>query len=178
MIAAGVRSAALMRELGHATPMIAERGYHIQSDSTRWPLELTSVVFEERALVATRFLTGLRATSFIEFTRPDAPPDARKWDRLRAHADALGLPFDSPLRTWIGSRPTLPDDLPAVGRSTRDPRVLYAFGHHHLGLTLGPVTGELVAALACSDEIAPDLAPFSVDRFGRGHPVRPRGGVG
>lgn len=178
VVAAGVRSAALMRELGHATLMIAERGYHIQSDVTRWPLELTSVVFEERALVATRFLTGLRATSFIEFTRPDAPPDARKWDKLRAHAEALGLPFDSPPRTWIGSRPTLPDYLPAIGRSTHDPRVLYAFGHHHLGLTLGPVTGELVAALACSDEVAPDLAPFSVDRFRRGRPARSGGAVG
>jgi D-amino-acid dehydrogenase len=84
VVAAGVRSDALMRELGHPTPLIAERGYHIQSAETRWPESLTSVVFEERALVATRFLSGLRATSFVEFTRADAPPDPRKWARLRA----------------------------------------------------------------------------------------------
>ncbi len=165
VIAAGIGSAALMREIGHRAPLIAERGYHIQSAETRWPRDLPPVVFEERALVATRFLSGLRATSFVEFTRPDAPPDARKWARLEAHAHALGLPFDSPVRTWVGSRPTLPDYLPAIGRSTRDASVLYAFGHNHLGLTLGPVTGEIVAALACGGGVRLDTSPFDVRRF-------------
>ena len=166
MIAAGARSAPLMRELGYRVPLIAERGYHIQAARSRWPLSLPSVVFAERALVATRFRSGLRATGFIEFTHPDAPPDPRKWERLKAHADTLGLPFDAPVETWVGSRPTLPDYLPAIGRSTRDPRVLYAFGHQHLGLTLGPVTGEIVAALACGAADGPDPAPFAVQRFG------------
>ncbi len=165
VIAAGVHSAALMREIGHRVPLIAERGYHIQSAQTRWPMSLTSVVFEERAVVATRFRSGLRATSFIEFTCPYAPPDLRKWARLRAHAEALGLPFDSPVQTWFGSRPTLPDYLPAIGRSSRDPHVLYAFGHQHLGLTLGPITGELIASIACGEPTTPDLTPFAVDRF-------------
>jgi D-amino-acid dehydrogenase len=165
VVAAGIRSAALMRELGHRTPMIAERGYHIQSAGALWPEALTSVIFEERALVATRFRSGLRATSFIEFTHPDAPPDPRKWARLNSHARALGLPFDAPIATWYGSRPTLPDYLPAIGRSTRDPHVLYAFGHQHLGLTLGPLTGELVASLACDGKATLDIAPFSAERF-------------
>ncbi|MDX7954073.1 FAD-binding oxidoreductase, partial [Lichenihabitans sp. Uapishka_5] len=172
VVAAGVRAAPLMRELGVGVPLIAERGYHIQSAQSRWPLSLPSVVFEERALVATRFRSGLRATSFVEFTRADAPPDRRKWARLEAHAAALGLPFDSPVETWVGSRPTLPDYLPAIGRSTHDPRVIYAFGHHHLGLTLGPVTGEIVAALACGEAPGLDLAPFAVERFSRTRPPR------
>ncbi|WP_457106534.1 FAD-dependent oxidoreductase [Methylobacterium sp. P5_C11] len=166
VIAAGARSAPLMRELGYRVPLIAERGYHIQAARSRWPMSLPSVVFAERALVATRFRSGLRATGFIEFTHPDAPPDPRKWERLKAHAGALGLPFDAPVETWVGARPTLPDYLPAIGRSTRDPRVLYAFGHQHLGLTLGPVTGEIVAALACGAADGPDPAPFTVQRFG------------
>ena len=165
VVAAGVRSSALMRELGHPAPLIAERGYHIQSAETRWPESLTSVVFEERALVATRFLSGLRATSFVEFTRPDAAPDPRKWARLRAHAEELGLSLDGEVRTWFGSRPTLPDYLPAIGRSTRNPRVLYAFGHQHLGLTLGPVTGEIIAALATGDRPSVDASPFVIERF-------------
>jgi D-hydroxyproline dehydrogenase len=98
VIAAGVRSASLMREIGHRAPIIAERGYHIQSSRTRWPEELPPVVFEERALVATRFVSGLRATSFVEFTRDDAPADEGKWKRLIRHAAELGLPFDSPPR--------------------------------------------------------------------------------
>jgi D-hydroxyproline dehydrogenase len=166
VVAAGVRSAALMRELGQVVPMIAERGYHIQSAQSRWPLGLTSVVFEDRAVVVTRFRSGLRATSFVEFTHPDAPADPRKWARLKAHAEALGLPFDSPIERWVGARPTLPDYLPAIGRSARDPRVLYAFGHQHLGLTLGPLTGELVAAVAYAEPAPLALATFAVERFG------------
>ena len=165
VIAAGVRSAAPMCELGHRAPLIAERGYHIHAAESRWPLSLPSVVFEERALVATRFRSGLRATSFIEFTHPDAPADTRKWARLEAHAKALDLPFDAPLERWLGSRPTLPDYLPAIGRSTRDPRVLYAFGHQHLGLTLGPLTGEIVAATACAEPMPVDTVPFAIERF-------------
>jgi D-amino-acid dehydrogenase len=165
VIAAGVRSASLMQELGVKVPLIAERGYHIQSAHSRWPMSLPPVVFEERALVVTRLVSGLRATSFVEFSHPDAPPDRRKWVRLEAHADALGLPFDSPPGRWVGSRPTLPDYLPAIGPSKQDPRVLYAFGHQHLGLTLGPATGELVATIACDGHMPKEAEALSALRF-------------
>jgi glycine/D-amino acid oxidase-like deaminating enzyme len=165
VIAAGVRSAPLMREIGHKAPIIAERGYHIQSSRTRWPEELPPVVFEERALVATRFISGFRATSFVEFARDEAPADGGKWKRLIRHAAELGLPFDSPPDAWHGSRPTFPDYLPAIGRSTRDPRTLYAFGHQHLGLTLAPITGEIIAALAHGERPPVDVLPFAIERF-------------
>ena len=53
----------------------------------------------------------------------------------------------------MGSRPTLPDYLPAIGRSERTPNLLYAFGHQHLGLTLAPITATLVAALAAQNAL-------------------------
>ncbi|MCE1237284.1 MAG: FAD-binding oxidoreductase [Hyphomicrobiales bacterium] len=167
VIAAGARSGALMRALGHPTPIVAERGYHIQSAAAArdWPEELPPVVFEERALVVSRFASGLRATSFVEFTRHDAPPDPRKWARLHAHMAALGAAFGADTTTWHGSRPTLPDYLPAIGVSSKDPRVIYAFGHQHLGLTLGPLSGEIVADLATGERPAVDLSPFAVERF-------------
>jgi glycine/D-amino acid oxidase-like deaminating enzyme len=165
VITAGVRSAPLLEALDHRVPIIAERGYHIQSASAPWPDELPPVVFEDRALVANHFTSGLRATSFTEFTRHDAPPDPRKWDRLRHHVAELGLPFGPDTSTWHGSRPTFPDYLPAIGRSSKDQRVLYAFGHQHLGLTLAAVTGEIIAALAVGNQPAIDLAPFAVERF-------------
>lgn len=167
VITAGVRSGALMEALGHPTPIVAERGYHIQSaEAARdWPEDLPPVVFEDRALVVSRFGSGLRATSFVEFTRHEAPPDPRKWARLHAHMAELGHPFGADATTWHGSRPTLPDYLPAIGRSSKDPRVIYAFGHQHLGLTLGPITGEIVADLATDERPAIDLSPFAVERF-------------
>ena len=165
VITAGVRSAPLMEAVGHRVPIIAERGYHIQSTSAPWPEALPPVVFEDRALVVNRFTSGLRATSFTEFTRHDAPPDTRKWDRLRRHVVELGLPFGNDISTWHGSRPTFPDYLPAIGRSSRDPRVLYAFGHQHLGLTLAAVTGEIIASLAIGNRPKIDLKQLAIERF-------------
>ena len=72
-----------------------------------------------------------------------------------------------PASDWLGFRPTLPDALPVIGRSPRSPHVLYAFGHQHVGWTLGGITGRLVAELATRREPSVDLAPFRVDRFSR-----------
>ncbi len=65
----------------------------------------------------------------------------------------------------MGARPTLSNYLPAIGRSTRSANPFYAFGHQHLGLTPGLVTGELVAALMSGDTLAIDLSRFAIDRF-------------
>lgn len=117
-------------------------------------------------MIVTRFAGGLRAASFVEFAARAAPPDPSKWARLRAHVAELGLPFDLPGEPWMGARPTLPDYLPAIGRSARARNLLYAFGHQHLGLTLAAITGELVGALAAGQPTAIDLTPFDPARFG------------
>ena len=166
VVAAGVESGELLAPLGHAVPMIAERGYHLQQPDPAWPQDVPPIYFEDRTIVVTRFRAALRMTSFVEFTTRDAPPDARKWARLRQHATELGLPFDDRATQWLGSRPTLPDYLPAIGRSRRQPGVFYAFGHQHLGLTLAAITGELLAALVSGEPPAIDLQPFDIGRFG------------
>jgi D-hydroxyproline dehydrogenase len=164
VIAAGIGSGRLLRPLGHRVPMIAERGYHIQADAPPWP-DMPPVVFEERSMIVSRFQSGLRATSFVEFAHEASPADPRKWQRLRAHAAELGLPFSTAPREWIGARPTLPDYLPAIGRSRIAHNLLYAFGHQHLGLTLAAITGELVTQLACDEPAELDLAPYALERF-------------
>lgn len=166
VLCAGAASADLLRPMGIAIPLIAERGYHIQSTTSRWPEHMPPVAFEDRSMIVTRFTDGLRAASFVEFARVATPPDPGKWARLRSHVADLGLPFDLPGREWMGARPTLPDYLPAIGRSTRAPNLLYAFGHQHLGLTLAAATGEAIAALATGRAAAVDLAPFDPARFG------------
>jgi D-amino-acid dehydrogenase len=170
LVAAGPASGALLRPLGLRAPLIAERGYHIETDANvgvggNWPDDMPSIHFADRAMFVTRFLTRLRATSFVEFGRASSPPDPRKWRRLRRHAEELGLPFAEPVAEWMGARPTLPDYLPAIGRSRAHPNLLYAFGHHHLGLTLAAATGEAVAALATGETPPVDLAPFDLQRF-------------
>lgn len=163
VVCAGVWSKPLMEGLGYKVPMVAERGYHLQSAWPAWPQGMPPVVFEDRSMIVTRFESGVRAASFVEFNRTDAPPDGRKWQRLEGHIRDLGLPFGDPAKAarWMGARPTLPDYLPAIGQIKGLP-VYYAFGHQHLGLTLAAVTAERVGAMI-DQGIVP--AEFDLSRF-------------
>jgi D-amino-acid dehydrogenase len=173
LVAGGVGSGALLHDLGHVAPVIAERGYHLEGGADHWG-DLPPVVFEDRSLILTRFGDRLRAASFVEFGRESSPPDRRKWARLRRHLAELGVRMEGPVAEWMGARPTLPDYLPAIGVSRRAANLYYAFGHQHLGLTLAAITGELVAALMGGATPAVDLTPFDLDRFARPSDLRKR----
>lgn len=167
VVAAGIGAAPLLRGIAGPVPLIAERGYHVESDveAARWPADMPPVAFEDRAVIVTRFATTLRCAGFTEFAAADSPADPRKWHRLERHAQALGLPAGAGRARWMGARPTLPDYLPAIGRSRAAGNLLYAFGHQHLGVTLAAITGELVAALARDEKPLVPLEPFSLERF-------------
>lgn len=168
LVAAGVGSRPLLAPLGVHAPLVAERGYHLQWAQHAWPAAQPPVVFEDRSMIVTRFNGGLRAASFVEFAVPQTAPDPRKWAALQAHVAALGLPTRGETQSWMGARPTLPDYLPAIGRSHALPNLLYAFGHQHLGLTLAPITATLVAALASGQAPAVPIHAFDLRRFERG----------
>ena len=173
LVAAGVGSRELMGTIGVHAPLVAERGYHLQWEAHEWPARMPPLVFEDRSLILTRFRSGLRAASFVEFAHPDTPPDARKWRALAGHARDLGLPVTGEGRPWMGARPTLPDYLPAIGRSPAADNLLYAFGHQHLGLTLAPLTASLVAALATGETPPVSLRAFDLSRFASSRSTRP-----
>jgi D-hydroxyproline dehydrogenase len=165
VVAAGIGSAQLLSNSEGPIPLIAERGYHVEASVAAPSEAMPPVAFEDRSVIVTQFASSLRIAGFTEFSRVSSPPDKRKWQALARHAADLGLPFDGTPKQWIGARPTLPDYLPAVGRSRAAQNLFYAFGHQHLGLTLAAVTGELVAALAHARDTALDLAPFDLRRF-------------
>jgi glycine/D-amino acid oxidase-like deaminating enzyme len=167
LVTAGVRSRVLMATFGHDAPMIAERGYHIRAHAPLWPADRPPTVFEDRSIIVTRFNDFVQVAGFVELGSPDAPPDPRKWDRLERHARELDLSIEPPFTRWMGCRPTLPDYLPAIGRSERVPNLYYAFGHQHLGLTLAATTARIVAALVDRQPPPVDVSPFSLSRFER-----------
>lgn len=177
LVTAGARSASLIERFTGSIPLIAERGYHLQMPGHHWP-DLPPVAFEDRSMIVTRFNSGLRAASFVEFGDVDAPPDRRKWERLRKHIADLGLPCESDGVEWMGARPTLPDYLPAIGRVNGAPSILYAFGHQHLGLTLAAITANLVEQLISNQQPSIDLRPFDLKRFsGSNAPAERIGGI-
>ncbi len=155
-----------MRQLRQTAPLIGERGYSVQSAQHDWPEDLPTTVFEQHFVVFSRFTSGLRATSCIEFGSPDAPGDDRKWRLLERRIADLGVRFSSTPDRWVGPRPTLPDYVPAIGRLARAPNILYAFGHAHLGLTMCAATAEIIASIAVERKAPLDLRAFEIERFG------------
>ena len=167
LVCAGAGSATLLRASEGVVPLIAERGYHLDAPTpTGYATDgLPPVAFEDRSVIVTRFASTLRIAGFTEFARLESQPDPRKWQRLAHHARELGLPIGPDARRWIGARPTLPDYLPAVGRSRAASNLMYAFGHQHLGVTLAAITGELIAAMASGTDPAVDVRPLDLGRF-------------
>jgi D-amino-acid dehydrogenase len=59
----------------------------------------------------------------------------------------------------------MPDMLPVIGRAPRHDGLWFNFGHHHLGLTMGPVTGRLLAEMMTGEAPFTGPAPYRAERF-------------
>jgi D-amino-acid dehydrogenase len=110
---------------------------------------------------------GIRLTTGVEFARRDAPPRPIQVERALPRARTL-FPLGEPVDTqpWMGARPCLPDMLPVIGQAPRHPGLWFDFGHQHHGLTLGPVTGRLLAEMMTGATPFTDPRPYAVERFG------------
>ena len=165
VVAAGVWSRELASMLGTRVPLEAERGYHAMYNGTEVKMN-GGIISVDRSIAVTPMREGIRAGGIAEFAGPDAPPDPAIAGRVRRHAEALFPALGSERITeWMGPRPSHPDSKPVIGRSPRHRNAWFAFGHDHLGLTMGGITGRLVAELVGGKTPAVDLTPFRPDRF-------------
>ena len=165
VIAAGAWSTRLLGPLAADIPLDTERGYHVMFPEAASLLN-RPVAPVDGGFFMTPMEGGLRAAGTVEFAGLDAPPRPARVEALTAAVRRLLPDIGDPAESWLGFRPTLPDSLPAIGPLASDPRILCAFGHQHLGMTLGGITGKLIAELV-DGSAAPsvDLAPFRPDRF-------------
>ncbi|KQT84124.1 FAD-dependent oxidoreductase [Aurantimonas sp. Leaf443] len=165
VVAAGAFSHRLSETLGERVPLETERGYNTTLPAGAFDLR-TQVTFGGHGFVVTRLSSGLRVGGAVELGGLDLPPNFRRSEAmLRKAAEFLpGLRTEGG-RPWMGFRPSLPDSLPAIGPSRASPRIVYAFGHGHLGLTQSAGTARLVADLVTGRAPAIDLSPFSPQRF-------------
>lgn len=165
VVATGAHSRALAACLEDRIPLTTERGYHLMLPRPALALPLP-VMSGEHAFVATPMAGGLRLAGTSELGGLDRPPAWRRAEHLGSLGRRLlpGLALYGATR-WMGYRPTLPDSLPVIGPSPRCQRVIYAFGHQHLGLTLAGITGRLVAEMLAGTPPSLDTRPFRPDRF-------------
>jgi D-amino-acid dehydrogenase len=165
VVCAGAWSAPLLAPFGLHTPLEAERGYHVEL-SDHAPLTDAPILYADHSVVVTPMASRLRASSYLEFTGLETPPDPRKPAQLRAKLRRLGYQCDTEGPSWMGPRPTLPDYLPGIGRARGQHELFYAVGHQHLGLTLAAVTADLIADLVTGRTPRFDIGAFDLRRFG------------
>jgi len=166
IIATGVWSAPWMKRLGITVPLESERGYHIVFKEPSLMPKVPSMIAAGK-FVATPMRAGLRCAGIVEFGGLEAGPSDAPLNLLRRKVKQafpdLTWGEEEP---WVGHRPAPSDSLPLIGE-VGSSGVFAAFGHHHIGLTGGPKTGRLVAALATNQPSNLDLSPFDPHRFKR-----------
>jgi D-amino-acid dehydrogenase len=108
---------------------------------------------------------GLRVAGTVEIAAVDAPFNATRPAYLRRKAEEMFGPLGTPDSEWLGHRPTMPDALPVIGTSAKSEHVVFAFGHQHIGLTLGGITGRVVADVVQGRAPTCDISAFAPQRF-------------
>ena len=172
VVAAGARSRDLASAAGDGVSLETERGYHIVVADPGMELRHPMLTSDTKvAVVSTR--AGLRVAGTVELAGLDAMPD---WERAQSLRRVLKrtlveFPDDIPderIKLWMGHRPSTPDGLPVIGPAALTPDIVYAFGHGHVGLAAGAMTGQLVADLVAGRPPTIAIAPFSARRFDQG----------
>lgn len=165
VLAAGAWSKSLARQLGSRVPLESERGYHAVALGADVGLRMQTL-WAERKFVATPMEMGLRFAGTVEFAGLSAPPNMRRADILLRQGQRMFPDLRvGEVSRWMGHRPGLPDTIPVISASPRHGNVFFAFGHGHMGLIGGAVTGRLIADLVTGRPPAIDLTPYRVDRF-------------
>ena len=164
VLCAGAWSRRLAAQLGVRVPLDTERGYHLMLPQPE-PTLRRPVLIADHYFVLAPMTEGLRLTSAAELGGLEAPPDLTRPYRLLPLAQQAIPGLVPQVRsTWLGFRPSLPDSIPVIGAVPGVPGAYLAFGHGHLGLTHGPITGRVVADLIGGRDPGFDLSPFDPRR--------------
>lgn len=165
VVAAGAWSHQLAKQVGDHIPLESERGYNTTLPVDAFDLK-RQLIFGEHGFVMTPLSTGIRVGGAVEFAGLDAAPNFKRSEIMLQKAKRFMPELKTEQGTqWMGFRPSLPDTLPAIGKSAHTPNVSYAFGHGHLGLTQCFATGKLMAELIDGQTPSLDLTPFNPSRF-------------
>ena len=164
VIACGAFSKKLTDKLHEKIPLDTERGYHVHFKGFD-NLIKRPIIYLNRGFGMTPMEQGLRVVGTVEFGGLENPLSKSRIKNLIENAKELldGLPDHED--EWLGFRPTLPDFLPVIGPSKNYDNVFYSFGHHHLGWTLGAISGKIITKMISNEKTNLDLQPYSSLRF-------------
>tara|TARA_B100001540_G_scaffold315746_1_gene343770 strand:+ start:163 stop:1398 length:1236 start_codon:yes stop_codon:yes gene_type:complete len=164
IIACGAFSKKLTDKLNEKIPLDTERGYHVHFKNCDNLLS-RPVIFSNRGFGITPMEQGLRVVGTVEFGGLNNPLSKSRIKNLINNAKYMLGDLPNHEDEWLGFRPTLPDFLPVMGPSKNYKNVFYCFGHHHLGWTLGPISGKIVSRMVAEENTNLNLDPYSSQRF-------------
>jgi D-amino-acid dehydrogenase len=164
VIACGSFSKKLTDNLDEKIPLDTERGYHVHFKDCDHLLS-RPVIFQNRGFGITPMEQGLRVVGTVEFGGLDNPLSKPRIKNLINNAKYMMGDLPEHEDEWLGFRPTLPDYLPVIGPSKKHKNVFYCFGHHHLGWTLGPISGKIISGMIAEENTNLNLKPYSSIRF-------------
>jgi len=163
IICAGAWSNNLSKKIGESFPLDTERGYHIMFNN--YGLINRPIGWSQSGFYLVQLEEGLRAAGTVEIAGLSKPENKKRIQMIESQARRLLPQLNEVKSTWLGFRPTLPDSLPVIGPSKRNKNIIYAFGHQHIGWTLGAVTGKIINSI-CNDRVPNiNIEPFSPSRF-------------
>jgi D-amino-acid dehydrogenase len=169
VLAGGAWSSELSRQLGLRLPMQAGKGYSVTHPSPVQAPKTCSILVESRVAV-TPLGERLRFGGTMEISGMDERINTRRvagiLKAIPRYFPAFTVEDFAGLEVWHGLRPCPPDGLPYLGRTCVAHNLVIATGHAMMGLSLAPVTGQIVAALIEGEASPIDLDFFSPDRFG------------
>jgi len=164
IIACGSFSKKLTDNLDEKIPLDTERGYHVHFKDCDHLLS-RPVIFQNRGFGITPMEQGLRVVGTVEFGGLENPLSKSRVKNLINNAKYMMGDLPEHEDEWLGFRPTLPDYLPVIGPSKKHKNVFYCFGHHHLGWTLGPISGKIISGMIAEENTNLNLKPYSSLRF-------------
>jgi D-amino-acid dehydrogenase len=166
VVTLGPWSDLVFRPLGYNIPLGVKRGYHLHLAPAGNAVLHHPVLDSDNGYLLAPMNRGIRLTTGVEFARRDAPPTPVQVEQALPRARALfplGDAVDA--KPWMGARPCLPDMVPVIGKAPRHPGLWFDFGHQHHGLTLGPVSGRLLAEMMTGETPFTDPKPYALERF-------------
>lgn len=166
LVAAGPWSNDILNMLSYTSPLGVERGYHIHYQLNAGKTLGRSVYDIHAGFIMSPMEMGLRITSGVDLDHRDAKPNHSQLQQVIPRIEEaidLGEQTDDPI--WQGNRPTFPDSKPVIGKAPNHDNVWVAFGHQHIGLMTGPITGKIIAELISGEQSDFDSTPFNPARY-------------
>ncbi len=164
VIACGAFSKKFTDQVDEKIPLDTERGYHVHFKGHDHLLS-RPVIFLNRGFGITPMEQGLRVVGTVEFGGLNNPASKKRILNLVNNAKYLFPELKDHYDEWLGFRPTLPDFLPVLGSSKNYKNLYYSFGHHHLGWTLGAISGKIIAGMIANENTNLDLSAYNSKRF-------------